>query len=272
MSFEHAATISLCGLTAAQAAYYRLGLQAPFPRRQTTEETSSYQRDDEAETTSNFFIYSASTSIGMYAAQMVRLSSQSTGAKAKLLGTASEKRFEMLKSQPYNYDFLVDYHNADWVDKIVESADGRGAQFVLDCISEGDSVKKVSQTLCQGGQMAIVRSRAGKAWKADDLPLEPIYGAVWEGLGEEIQYRGFRVPKSLDARAFAVDFFRWLSNTEVLEPNPVRLMPGGLERIVPDGFTLLGSNLMGDRKSQAGQNEPWMKPLSGDKLVYTVSY
>ncbi|KAI9662351.1 MAG: hypothetical protein M1821_008518 [Bathelium mastoideum] len=269
MSFEQAATISLCGLTAAQAVYYRLGLQAPFSWKQANEGGSRHQVD-EGERTTDFFIYSASTSVAMYAAQLVRCSAEASGAKIRLSGTASEKRFQMLRNPPYCYDQVVDYRDAGWPSKVVGSTDGRGVQYALDCISEGHSVKQVSQTMRRNGKMVVVRSREGGAWKADDLAVEPVYGAVWEGLGEEIQYAGFRVPRSLDARAFAVEFFRWMSRDGKLEPNPVRVMPGGLERIAQDGFSLLGADLMEDRKLKRPRDERWMKPVSAEKLIYRI--
>lgn len=46
-------------------------------------------------------------------------------------------------------------------------------------------------------------------------------------------------------------------------------MPGGLDRIVPDAFTLLGTGLPETRKAVGG--EPWMKPISGEKVVYRVA-
>jgi len=46
-------------------------------------------------------------------------------------------------------------------------------------------------------------------------------------------------------------------------------MPGGLERIVNDGFALLGPGSMVDRESS--RTEAWMKPVSAEKLVYKIS-
>jgi hypothetical protein len=45
-------------------------------------------------------------------------------------------------------------------------------------------------------------------------------------------------------------------------------MPGGLDRIVPDGFALLGTGMPETRKVVG--TEPWMKPVSGEKLVYQL--
>jgi len=143
-----------------------------------------------------------------------------------------------------------------------------GIHYAYDCISEGSSVEKVASILVDGGQSAVVRSRAGRAWSADQLKVEPIYGAVWEGLGEEIQYQGFTVRKSAAARDFAVKFYRWLSTGASIKPVPIRLMPGGLDRVVNDGFLLLGAGRMEER--QVDRSEEWMRPVSAEKLVYRL--
>lgn len=85
----------------------------------------------------------------------------------------------------------------------------------------------------------------------------------------EIQYRqGFVVPASKGARKFAVAFYRWLSAGGELEANPVRVMPGGLERVVPDGFALLGTEVT-ERREREG-NEEHMRPISAEQLVYRL--
>jgi hypothetical protein len=75
-----------------------------------------------------------------------------------------------------------------------------------------------------------------------------------------------------------VKFFEWLSSgfhegEVLLQPNPVRTMPGGLRRIVPDAFSLL-SGLVSVRsaagKENEGEVEEHMRPISGEKLVYSV--
>jgi len=78
-------------------------------------------------------------------------------------------------------------------------------------------------------------------------------------LGAEVQYQGLTVPASPETRRFAVEFYRWLSEGGKLEPNPVREMPGGLERVVEDGFALLGTGSMQVREQR--REEPWMKRL-----------
>jgi NADPH:quinone reductase-like Zn-dependent oxidoreductase len=263
MRFEDAATVSLCGLTAAQALFFRMGLRAPFGEMTTTQQLEP--REPLA-----CFIYGATTSVGMYAAQLIHAWAKSSGVPIQLFGTASKKHFAMLKSQPYCYTELVDYHNRDWPAEILQLADGKGVDYAYDCISEGDTVAATSRILKPGGQMAIVRSREGGAWTPGNLAggVEPSYGAVWEGLGVDVQYQGMRLDASRKARDFAVAYYRWLDGGGMLRPNPVRMMPGGLEGVVEDGFRLLGSGTMGQRDSGRGEN--WMRPLSAEKIVYRV--
>lgn len=86
---------------------------------------------------------------------------------------------------------------------------------------------------------------------------------------------GAVIPANPKARMFATKFFNFLNTAAAdgkvkLEPNPVRLMPGGLDKIVPDGFTLLGSGLVSQREDTS-RAEDYMRPISGEKLVYKIS-
>jgi NADPH:quinone reductase-like Zn-dependent oxidoreductase len=265
---EDAAGVSLVGLTAAQAVFHRLGLPAPFTWTEETEKVQ-YPETTVQGSAIHFFIYGASTSVGLLAAQFVRASEQVSGQKIILLGAASESRHELLRKMPYSYDHLVDYRNPNWPQQIRDLSGGQGVEYAYNCISEGDTVSKIDKILASNGKQAVVRSRAGGAWKADDLSSEPIYGAVWEGLGVEIQYQGFTVAESPEARRFAVGFYRWLSGNQAIKPVPIRLMPGGLEEVVRDGFVLLGPGTMVERATE--RKEEWMRPVSAEKLVYLVN-
>jgi NADPH:quinone reductase-like Zn-dependent oxidoreductase len=268
VTLDEAAAVSLCSLTAAQAIFYRLRLKAPFPSTRRAE-SGIASANEGHEDTLNVFIYGASTSVGLYAAQLVHHSAKFSGRKIRLLGAASKHRFSMLKSEPYGYDELVDYRDQDWPDQICAVTSGTGIHYAYDCISEGDTVQQTSKLLHKNGRIAIVRSREGGAWTETNLPIEPIYGAVWEGLGVDIQYQGLTVPCSPQARSFAVAFYTWLSNGGRLEPNPIRRMPGSLESIVSDGFVLLGPGSMQERENI--RTESWMAPVSAEKLVYRIA-
>lgn len=254
--------------------WYRLGLQAPFKYDEATvlaehpEWTTGRIHGPEA--FKDVFIYGASTSVGLLAAQLVRASIKASGQKLRLSGAASKAKWDMLRSEPYCYENLVNYHDDSWPRTVLDLVGQKKFLYAYDCISEGSSVEKVSSLLAKEGMMAVVRSRAGGAWHANHLPQEPIYGAVWEGLGEEVQYQGFTVPRSPTARQFAVGFYSWLAGAigSTVQPVPVRSMPGGLEGIVKDGFSLLGSGQMEDRAVQ--RTETWMRPISAEKLVYRL--
>ncbi|KAB2106976.1 hypothetical protein AG0111_0g5499 [Alternaria gaisen] len=276
VTLEQAAGVSLVALTSAQAIWYRLGMEAPFvyDREQVFQEhpewrSAAQNRGDEADVT-NVFVYGASTSVALFAAQMIRLSAKSSGKAIKLYGTASEARWKLLKAEPYGYDALVDYQDPDWPEKIRGFNGGIGIHYAFDCISEASSVERTCSTLARDGKIAIVRSREGGAWKPHDISVEPIYGAVWEALGEEVQYQGFTVRRSPAARGFAVAFYAWLGESiaSELSPNPIRLMPGGLGSVVRDGFQLLGAGGMEERRTVRA--EPWMRPVRAEKIVYNI--
>jgi hypothetical protein len=60
-----------------------------------------------------------------------------------------------------------------------------------------------------------------------------------------------------------------MAGTELeMQPNNIRLMPGGLKNIVNDGFALLGPGVMGERGNV--RTEEYMKPISAEKLVYKI--
>lgn len=46
-------------------------------------------------------------------------------------------------------------------------------------------------------------------------------------------------------------------------------MPGGLERIVEDGFVLFGAGKVSERSSTDSRPE-WMRPISAEKMVYNI--
>ncbi|KAL8835549.1 MAG: hypothetical protein Q9170_003282 [Blastenia crenularia] len=268
MRLQEAAAMSLCGLTAAQALFYRMGIAAPFPW--PAEEPTAAATQDAEKRPMSIFIYGATTSVGLYAAQLVRLSPG--GRDVILLGAASPKHFSMLQREPYGYSAPVDYQHDDWPAKPrTYTYASQGVDYVYDCISEGSTVSKAASTLAPRGNMAIVRSREGGAWTdGGSLPSEPSYGAVWEGLGEMVQYQGMDLPANRKARSFATAYYKWLSSANgTLKANPLREMPGGLEGIIDDGFALLGSGSMGEPGVKGKKS--WVKPLSGEKMVYNMS-
>lgn len=184
MSYEEAATIPACGMTAAQSLFFHLGLPAPFGQPQAPE------RSCHSEEALAVFIYGASTSVGLFTAQLVHLAARTSGRAINLIGTASKANHTMLKAEPYAYDALVDYHDADWVNQ-VRAATGGGADFAVDCVSEGETAKNTDATLKNTGDFVVVRGGpSGGPWEADVLKHKPTYTVVFVCLGHELEFGG----------------------------------------------------------------------------------
>ncbi|KAF4469663.1 hypothetical protein FALBO_3448 [Fusarium albosuccineum] len=266
LSLEEASTISMCGLTAAQGLFTRLGLPSPFSTTQTQHGQSTKPI--------KILIYGSSTSVGLYAAQLTQLAASAAGLKILLIGVASPSKHEFLRQKPYGYDELFHYRDPKWTDKVKALTNGKGVDFALDCISEDASVYGTHETLSSSAKFGVFRGPVGGRYDPSKLSTKPIYGAVWEGLGVEIGYNGAIIPANPEAREFAKEFFNFLSTESSsgrahLEPNPVRVMPGGLERIVPDGLALLGSGSV-SKRANVIRKEEYMRSISAEKLVYKI--
>lgn len=276
LPLEDAATTSLCGLAAAHGLFLHLNLAAPFQWEDESDEgilrrVESETSQEGAEEKVAFFVAGASTNVGMYVAQLVRRSAEASGRRVRLIGTASPQRWDMLRAEPYGFDVLVDYHDTSWPEKVrAASRAGGGVDFAYDAISEGSTVRNVSATLKRGGKLAIVRPREAGVWDPEGVYGEPLYGAVWEGLGDDMASdRPELVRSSPVKRSFAAAFFKWLSDGGLLQPNPVRIMPGGLENVVEHGFSLLGTSVSKRSREVTGKQDH-MRPISGEKLVYRI--
>ncbi len=178
---ENAATISMCGLTAAQGLFYRIGFPCPFYGTPTF---------GDMEEPVNALIYGATTNVGLFAAQLVRIAEMTAGKKVKLIGAASTSKHVSLKEAPYHYDVLVDYKDPDWPERVREATGGRGVMFAIDAVSVGATVAMVESTLSPLGVFAAYRTPAIGRFDITALKIKPVVGPVWEGLGVEIGYHG----------------------------------------------------------------------------------
>ncbi len=194
LSYEQAASVSMCALTAAQGVFFRLGFPSPF-----FTPTSPTPIGGDVLTA---FVYGASTSLGLYAAQWLNLAAATSGKRLRLIGAASASRHAMLREAPYSYAALVDYRDAAWAEKVRELAGNGGVDAAVDCISEGKTVYGTCDVLKDSGKYAVFRAPAGGAYNLDELRIKPIYGAVWEGLGVEIEYYS-------ESPVFAPNYFQF---------------------------------------------------------------
>ncbi|KAI2467865.1 GroES-like protein [Annulohypoxylon bovei var. microspora] len=307
LTLEQAASISMCGLTAAQAVFGRLGMPCPFVPSTSPSLSTAYPGDPFAHHTPtepvNVLVYGSSTSLGLYVAQLVQLVSRTSGQRIRLIGAASRSKHAVLRQKPYAYNVLVDYRSANWTEEVRAATGGKGVDFAVDCISEGETVGKVESTFGSGGgRLAVIRAPGNGGYDASAMRVKPQYGAVWEGLGVEVRflngivisipcpfmscflcrqnafadstYLGMTIPANPQAREFATEFYKFLGSgagysETMLEPNPVRIMPGGLDRVAPDGFALLSSVRVSDREA-SDRSEGYMRPISLEKLVYSL--
>lgn len=189
MSLGEAASVSMCGLTAAQGVFSRLQVPCPFA------ETEGFGRlglrpGDEV----NVLIYGATASLGLFAAQLVRLSEQFSGTKIRLIGVASASKHDLLREKPYKFDVLIDYHDTDWPEQVRKLTEASGGvHYAVDAVSVSPTVEQVDSILAPEGRFAVYRSPALGKFDINKLQHNPIIGAVWEGLGVEIGYQGTQV-------------------------------------------------------------------------------
>ncbi|KAF4962232.1 hypothetical protein FSARC_9684 [Fusarium sarcochroum] len=260
MSFEEAAGISMCGLTAAQGIFSRLQLPCPFS------ETEGFSRLGlKSGDPVNILIYGATASLGLFAVQLVRMSEKVSGTRINLIGAASASKHALLRAKPYAYDVLIDYHDADWTEQVKESTESTGSvHYAVDAISVSPTVEQVESVLALEGRFAVYRSPTLGKFDINKLRVKPLIGAVWEGLGVEIGYQGMSIPANPQARKFAAEFFKFLGSEASqgivkLESNPVRQMPGGLDKIAEEGLPLVSPTKV-----------PGVRAVSAEKVVYTI--
>jgi NADPH:quinone reductase-like Zn-dependent oxidoreductase len=135
-------------------------------------------------------VYSASTSLGLFAVQLARLITP----PLNVIATASPTNHALLLS--LGADSVFDYRSPTWVDD-VKKASGGGIDYAVDCISEDGTTGFVSQCFVEGEsaapggekRIAVIRK---SAWDKNLVrkDVSPLYGAAWVGLGHEIVYNG----------------------------------------------------------------------------------
>ncbi|KAK1147829.1 hypothetical protein N8T08_000342 [Aspergillus melleus] len=264
---ENAATMSMCGLTAAQGLFYRMGFPCPFYRTPTFGAV--------VEEPVNVFIYGATTNVGMFAAQLVRVAEKTAGKPVRLIGAASASKHASLKEAPYRYDVLVDYRDDDWPERVSEATGGSGVSYAVDAVSIGPTVAMVESTLSPSGRFAAYRTPSIGGFDMTTLKIKPVVGPVWEGLGVEIGYHGVTLPANPEARNFAAAFFEFIgqeqnSGFKLLESVPVRLMPGGMDQIISDGFSVIRNSPLVSRNGANRKEDAHLRPISMEKLVYRI--
>lgn len=228
---DQAATISLASITAALGLFHEMALPLP-----------------PATINSNIpvLIWSGSTSVGQYAIQLAKI------IGCFVITTASSVRHEYLRG--LGADICFDYKDSSVVSEIRRVTKNELA-YAIDCISEKESIRQVCATLTgRKPQVVTLLPRI-----SDEIPAHIKEHSVlmYTIFGHEIH--AFR--KVYEARPndkiFAETFYKLLSDyllpNNLLKPNPVTKIPGGLNA-VEQGFKRMMDN-----------------KIAGEKLFYTLA-
>jgi hypothetical protein len=161
----------------------------------------------------------------------------------------------------------VDYRDQHWPEQIKQLSEGVGMHYAYHALSEGKSVARVSSTLAENSKMTIVRSWEGGAWKADDLLVEPVYGAVWEGPGSSSTAPGYDRCQVACYSSVSGALLQVIGHGFGFKFRACRdsIDAGRFDKAVEDGCALIGAGGMEER--QATRAEEWMRLISAEKLV-----
>ncbi|CAE6428227.1 unnamed protein product [Rhizoctonia solani] len=233
LSFEQAATMGCALWTSIQAFYNRMKLDEPSEPRVEKDEW--------------ILIYGGSSSLGLFSVQLAKLSGY------KVVTTVSPKNFDLLKT--LGADTVIDYKSSDLVEQI-RKATGNSVRFAFDTISNAatqatcvKSLAPVPEGHDKGKVMIVLLPDPDAQALRTDVIVQPtlIYTALGRAFGD--------FPASAHDREHMVAWLpklEQLVTTGSLQPNPVKLWPGGLAS-VNDGF-----EYMRDGK------------VSAEKIVYNI--
>jgi len=232
LSHEQAATLGCALWTAVQGLFHptRLGLVEP-PHRASGEEW--------------VFVYSGSSSLGMYVIQLAHL------AGYKVVTVASPKNHELCTS--YGADAVFDYKDPEVVAK-VKAVTNNSLHAAFDTIAQLPTQSLTIQTFGPGaGKLVVIKPPQEDAQKLrKDVEIQHIL--IYTALGREFTL-GKHFPPSQEDRAHMAQFLVKLPalvTAGAIKPNPVKVWPGGLAAI-PEGL----------RYMKEGKH-------SGEKIVYLV--
>lgn len=175
------------------------------------------------------FIYGGSSSLGMYCIQLAHL------AGYKIVTVASPRNWDMCKA--LGADVVLDYRDPEFIEK-VKATTGDTLHRVFDTISEEKTARASIAALAPGpGRVAIVLPIPEEVMHMrEDVRL--IDTLIYTSLGRPIAWFGETIPVRPADRTHMAAFLRKLPGllrTGAIQPNPIKLWPGGLAA-VPDGL------------------------------------
>ncbi|GKU20432.1 unnamed protein product [Fusarium langsethiae] len=216
ISLQQGATISLAFATATQAMFHRMKLPEPYRAN---------------ENQIDFLVYGASTSVGLYAIQLGKLSG------LRVIAIASTKNHDLLKR--LGADFALDYRDGDWVGRVKEITNGN-LRHALDIIADGSCSEKTANALMRSdGARLVALSPLNKVHIQDTNPYVKAeslvaFTAFGRALGEDYAMfdgAGAATPDEKQAWEKYLQLVTHMLEKGDLEPNPVREV-GTLENVV----------------------------------------
>ncbi|KAI0061887.1 GroES-like protein [Artomyces pyxidatus] len=212
-SFEDAASVGCAGLTVMQS-FYETYPSLPTPLAPAAEPFP-------------ILIYGGSSSVGIYAIQVAKLSG------LHVIATASKRNFELLKS--YGADEVYDYNDPDVGQKIKASTQGN-LTHAMDTISEGNTGKIIADAFSdEGGVVGTILH-----YQSPRADIKNHFILAYQLLGEDFQ---FPIPYKVSSDIYALSekCGSLLSATLALgkvKPMPTLIMPKGLAS-VDEGFAYM---------------------------------
>ncbi|KAI8837928.1 alcohol dehydrogenase class-3 [Chytriomyces cf. hyalinus JEL632] len=238
LSNEEAATLGVGIFTVGQALYQSLGL--PLPGKSTPE--------NEGKTV---LIYGGSTATGALAIQFAKQSG------FKVIATASPRSFDYVKS--LGADHVFDYSSAT-VSADIRAASNNSIEHVLDCISEGNSLKICAESFSPKGGIYSALLGVDNSILTSVNPNIQVKGTLaYTTFGEPVK----KLAWGIDYPASAADFEFAKSFGELAN----RLLAEGKVKVHKPTVNEGGSGLEGVLKGLQLFREGKVR---GTKLVYTL--
>ncbi|KAI1016415.1 hypothetical protein LB503_010361 [Fusarium chuoi] len=169
----------------------------------------------------DFLVYGASTSVGLYAVQLGKLSG------LRVIAVASSKNHNLLKR--LGAEVTVDYHDEDWAERVKEITGGK-LRYALDNIADGGSPDQAARCLARSaGSRLIALSPLDKEFirtvnpyvKAESMLAFTVFGRA---LGEEYTVFDNTGPETPDEKSAWEKYLRLVTvmlERGDLEANPV---------------------------------------------------
>ncbi|KAI0106403.1 zinc-binding dehydrogenase [Nemania sp. FL0031] len=173
-------------------------------------------------------IYGGSTATGTIAAQLLKHSGYDP------IATCSPRNFDLVRERGASAVF--DYAAPDVIARIKAHTGGR-LKYVLDCISDADSVATCYGAIQRPGGRHVSLELVPKEWVAKRRAVRHTFVLGAEVYGEEIELGegGYRRPACLEKHDLAVrclGMIQRLLDQGKLRAHPLELVQGGLRGVV----------------------------------------